>query len=41
VIQTPSVHSTVEITENFDSFENFSQLELGQTQQDKGGEGEM
>ncbi|MGB3405780.1 MAG: hypothetical protein WBA77_24090 [Microcoleaceae cyanobacterium] len=36
IIQTPSVYSTVEISENFESFEDFSQLELKQIQQDKG-----
>jgi hypothetical protein len=41
VIQTPTIYSTVELAESYESFENFSQLELEQTQPEAGGEGEI
>jgi hypothetical protein len=40
VMQTPTVYSTLEMAENFESFENFNQLELGKTQPENGGDGE-
>lgn len=41
IVQAPTVYSPAEIAENFETFENFSQLELGKKQLDKGKDGEV